>query len=115
MKKAVISWSGGKDSCFATMQAKKMGYEPVVLLNVLNEGGDFSRSHRIPKTILEKQAQFFQKPIHLVAASWQEYEHHFTESLHLLKKRHGLQYAIFGDIDLQAHRDWEEKVCHAAG
>ena len=27
----------------------------------------------------------------------------------------GAQIAIFGDIDLQAHRDWEEKVCAAAG
>ncbi len=26
-----------------------------------------------------------------------------------------LTHAIFGDIDLQAHRDWEEKVCKNVG
>lgn len=115
MKKAVVSWSGGKDSCFAAMQAITQGYQPEVLLNVLNEEGNFSRSHRIPKTILETQAQLFQKPIHLVTASWQDYEREFTAALKSLKEQYDLDYAIFGDIDLQAHRDWEERVCAAFG
>ena len=115
MKKVLVSWSGGKDSCYATIQAMAHGYQPEVLLNVLNEAGSFSRSHRIPKNILEAQAQLFQKPMHLVSASWQQYEAMFTEALQLLKETYDLTYAIFGDIDLQAHRDWEEKVCAAAG
>lgn len=28
--------------------------------------------------------------------------------------RAGFTHGVFGDIDLQAHRDWEEKVCAAA-
>lgn len=115
MKKAVVSWSGGKDSLYATMQALTQGYTPVVLLNVLNENGDFSRSHRIPKNILEAQAEVFQKPIHLISSSWQAYENKFTTALKTLKKQYNLEYAIFGDIDLQAHRDWEETVCATAG
>lgn len=115
MKKAVVSWSGGKDSLFATMKAIEAGYEPAVLLNMLNEHGDFSRSHRIPKSILETQARLFQKPIHLIPASWQEYEKAFTAALKRLKEQYNVHYAVFGDIDLQAHRDWEEKVCAAAG
>jgi uncharacterized protein (TIGR00290 family) len=27
----------------------------------------------------------------------------------------GFKAGVFGDIDLQAHRDWEEKVCKEAG
>jgi diphthamide synthase (EF-2-diphthine--ammonia ligase) len=26
-----------------------------------------------------------------------------------------LDAAVFGDIDLQAHKDWEDKVCYASG
>lgn len=115
MKKALVSWSGGKDSCYATMQAMSQGYQPQVLLNVLNEEGEFSRSHRIPKAILEAQSKQFQKPIHLISASWQEYQTKFTTALKTLKAQYELQYAIFGDIDLQAHRDWEETVCAASG
>ena len=32
-----------------------------------------------------------------------------------LKEEYQLTHVIFGDIDLQAHRDWEEKVCTNAG
>jgi uncharacterized protein (TIGR00290 family) len=111
----LCSWSGGKDSCFALMKAKEQGLAPKVLLNVLNEEGKISRSHGIPKDILQAQAKAAQLPIHLIESSWQDYEKNFTSALHHLKAEYNLQAAVFGDIDLQAHRDWEEKVCANAG
>lgn len=111
----VCSWSGGKDSCFALMSAIAEGYEPKVILNVLNEEGQRSRSHGIPDTILKAQAKSMNLPIHLIASSWQEYEQHFTVALKQLKDEFALAYAVFGDIDLQPHRDWEEMVCTNAG
>jgi diphthine-ammonia ligase len=115
MHAALVSWSGGKDSCFAVYKAMQQGVQPKVLLNVLNEEGQISRSHGIPASILEAQASAMGLPIHLIASSWQEYEQHFTNALSTLKKDYQLTQAIFGDIDLQAHRDWEEKVCTTAG
>ena len=109
------SWSGGKDSCFALMQAIKLGYQPKALLNVLNEHGVISRSHGIPSAILKAQAEHAGLPIHLFPSSWQDYETKFVHALQLIKKEYDLQYAVFGDIDLQAHRDWEEMVCAKAG
>ena len=114
-KNTVCSWSGGKDSCFALMQAIVLGYTPKVLLNVLNEEGKISRSHGIPSAILQKQAEAAGLAIHLISSSWQEYEKHFTNSLIKLKDQYQLNHAVFGDIDLQAHREWEEKVCMNAG
>jgi diphthine-ammonia ligase len=114
-KNSLCSWSGGKDSCFALMQAIKQGYQPQVLLNVLNEEGKISRSHGIPSAILEQQAKAAGLPIHLISSSWQQYEERFTQALTDLKKQYQLSHAIFGDIDLQPHRDWEEKVCNNAG
>lgn len=111
----LCSWSGGKDSCFALMSAKHVGYIPKVLLNVLNEDGKISRSHGIPADILQAQSDAASLPIHLIASSWQEYEKHFTTALNELKIKYQLSCAVFGDIDLQAHRDWEEKVCTNAG
>jgi len=113
--KILCSWSGGKDSCFALMQAIAAGYTPAVLLNVLNEQGKISRSHGIPLEILQAQAASAQLPIHLIQSSWQEYEMHFTNALRTLKATYNLSHAVFGDIDLQPHRDWEEKVCSNAG
>ena len=114
-KNIVCSWSGGKDSCFALMQAIQEGYTPAVLLNVLNEEGEISRSHGIPAAILQLQAKAAGLPIELVASSWNDYEVKFTAALKQLKADYNLQYAVFGDIDLQPHRDWEEKVCTNAG
>ena len=112
---SLCSWSGGKDSCFALMQAISEGYIPRVLLNVLNEEGKISRSHGIPSAILQQQAACAGFPIHLISSSWEEYEKHFTSALSSLKTEYSLEYAVFGDIDLQPHRDWEEKVCTNAG
>lgn len=114
-KNALCSWSGGKDSCFALMQAIQQGYTPKVLLNVLNEEGKISRSHGIPLAILHRQAEVAGLPAYLVSSSWQAYEKNFTEALTKLKNEYDLSHAVFGDIDLQPHRDWEEKVCSNAG
>ncbi len=114
-KNSLCSWSGGKDSCYALMQAITLGYVPKVLLNVLNEEGKISRSHGIPAAILQQQANAAGLPVHLISSSWQEYEMHFTNALKELKDKFDLTHAVFGDIDLQAHRDWEEKVCSNAG
>lgn len=111
----VCSWSGGKDSCYALMLAIKQGFTPKVLLNVLNEEGKISRSHGIPANVLQAQAKAAALPALLISSSWDEYETKFTGALTKLKEEFGLAHALFGDIDLQAHRDWEEKVCKKAG
>jgi diphthine-ammonia ligase len=111
----LCSWSGGKDSCFALIKAKEQGFTPAVLLNVLNEEGKISRSHGIPAAILKQQAASAGLPIHLISSSWEEYEKHFTAALSSLKNQYAVTHAVFGDIDLQPHRDWEEKVCANAG
>ena len=110
----VCSWSGGKDSCFALMQAIEQGFVPKALLNVLNEEGKISRIHGIPKHILQQQANAIGLPIQLISSSWQNYEVNFVAALQQLTSAHQLTHALFGDIDLQAHKDWEEMVCTKA-
>jgi diphthine-ammonia ligase len=114
-KNSLCSWSGGKDSCFALLRAMQTGYSPKVLLNVLNEEGKISRSHGIPSSILKAQANAAGLPIDLISSSWNDYEIKFTTALSWLKEQYQLTHAVFGDIDLQPHRDWEEKVCRTAG
>ncbi|HKX86927.1 MAG TPA: diphthine--ammonia ligase [Flavobacterium sp.] len=111
----VTSWSGGKDSCYAMMQAVATGLQPKVLLNMMNENGKVSRSHGLPLTILKQQAEKMNLPIVTIPATWNDYEAKFIDTLRTLKANYGLEAAVFGDIDLQPHRDWEEKVCNAAG
>lgn len=110
----VTSWSGGKDSCYAMMQAVQQGFIPKVLLNMMNENGKVSRSHGLPLAILNQQAQKMQLPMEAIPATWGDYEAKFIAVLKMLKAKYDLEVAVFGDIDLQPHKDWEDKVCEAA-
>ena len=110
----VSSWSGGKDSCYAMMKAVENGFTPKVILNMMNENGKISRSHGLPLAILNQQAQKMQLPLEAVPATWGDYEEKFISILKKLKAEFDLDAAVFGDIDLQGHKDWEDKVCEAA-
>ena len=110
----VTSWSGGEDSCYAMMQATQQGFIPKVLLNMMNENGKVSRSHGLPLSILNQQAQKMGLPMEGIPATWGDYEAKFIAVLKTLKAKYDLEAAVFGAIDLQSHKDWEVEVCAAA-
>ncbi|GGO33747.1 adenine nucleotide alpha hydrolase [Deinococcus humi] len=110
----VTSWSGGKDSALAFYRTRRAGGVPLAIVNVLDETGQRSRSHGLRPEILEAQAAALGVPLRTARASWASYEAEFTTLL-AGAVVDGATAAVFGDIDLAAHRDWEEKVCRAAG
>lgn len=110
---ALCSWSGGKDCALAVYRARQNGFDVRFLLSMMDESGEKSRSHAIPLALLERQAAEMGCELITRSASWQTYEREFTAALHSLRRR-GAVHCIFGDIDLQAHRDWEEIICERA-
>lgn len=108
------SFSGGKDSCLALHRAFQEGGRPGRLFTMLDETGKRSRSHALPPAVLERQAASMGIPLHVACATWVDYEGVFSESIRNFKKE-GLETGVFGDIDLDAHREWVEKICRAAG
>ena len=116
MNKSIgCSWSGGKDSCFALMRALQQGYMPAVLVNMMNENGKISRSHGLPPSLLQQQAAAMGLPLITTATTWNDYEKNFIAALNQVSADYHATAMVFGDIDLQAHRDWEEMVCAKAG
>jgi len=109
--KLLCSWSGGKDSCYALM---RMQEKPIALLNALNESGEISRSHGLSKAVLQAQADALGASLHFISATWSDYTDKFIEKLTSLSNQHELTDAVFGDIDIESHREWEENVCKAA-
>jgi diphthine-ammonia ligase len=107
----ICSWSGGKDSCFALMQ---MNQQPAILLNALNENGQISRSHGLHTSILQAQAKAINVPIDFISATWADYTENFIQKLQQLTQEYQLTDAVFGDIDIEPHREWEENVCQSA-
>ncbi|HYF30785.1 MAG TPA: diphthine--ammonia ligase [Chitinophagaceae bacterium] len=109
------SWSGGKDSCYALMRAIAQGHQLSALVNMMNENGKISRSHGLPLSVLQQQAATLNVPIVAVPTSWNDYRENFITALRTVHSQYGVQSMVFGDIDLQPHRDWEENVCKEAG
>jgi uncharacterized protein (TIGR00290 family) len=113
-EKLFCSWSGGKDSCLAFHRAQKDGRKISGLVAMLTEGGEHSRSHGLAKSLLIKQAQAVGVPVRFGAATWDDYEKEFVKIMNELAEE-GFTNGIFGDIDLEDHRKWEEMVCEKAG
>lgn len=111
---ALVSWSGGKDSCLAMWRARQAGMDVRRLITALDESGASSRSHGIPPELLRAQAGALGVELRFCQTSWQTYEEKFIAVLRAARAE-GITHAVFGDIDLPDHREWEEKVCAQAG
>lgn len=108
--KAFCSWSGGKESVLAFHRAIQDGIEVRYLLNMVSEDGERSRSHHLSSKLIRLQAEAIRISIIQRKTTWESYEEEFKKALSYFKKE-GIQAGVFGDIDLQEHREWVERVC----
>ena len=109
-----VSWSGGKDAYLALQRAAAAGGRPAALVCMLHEDGSASRGHGLPLRLLEAQAASLGIPLVTRCTTWDDYEATLVSLLHELRGQ-GIEAGVFGDIDLQAHRDWVENVCELCG
>lgn len=111
--KAIVSWSGGKDSCLACYKAIKKGFEIEYLFNTISDKYDRSLFHGVRSKLLKAQAKSMGVPMIQKPVDEDNYE---TEFVGVLKKarKEGIKYGIFGDIYLANGKKWVEKVCKKA-
>ncbi|MBN1312646.1 MAG: diphthine--ammonia ligase [Anaerolineae bacterium] len=107
------SWSGGKDSCFALYRAIRAGGIPQALLTMMMEDGERSRAHGLSVEVLQGQADALGIPLVTRQASWDTYEAEFLSAIRQFREE-GITRGIFGDIDLEPHLEWVERVCSSA-
>ncbi len=110
MEKVFTSWSGGKDCCLACYRAVVRGLKVHCLLNMVNQDGKRSYSHGLSPWVLEAQSQAIGIPLIQQQAIRENYEVQFKKVLLSLKEK-GVSGGVFGDIDLDEHRRWIERVC----
>lgn len=104
------SWSGGKDSCFALWKALSQGLEVKYLVNFINADSTSAMSHGLTPDLIKLQAQAMQLPVLQQRVTRDNYEAGFRTALEGLKLK-GINGLITGDIYLQGHRDWINRVC----
>ncbi len=107
--RAAISWSGGKDSYLALHHASQE-FDVAALITMFTEDGTRSRSHGLRPEVMQQQASHLRLELLQGHGSWQTYEAAFKKMLAELRDRQ-FTHVIFGDIFLDDHKLWVERVC----
>ena len=109
--KLFASWSGGKDCMLALYRILKQNHHDVThLVNMCDIDTYQSRSHGLNSNLIKQQAESIKIELVQKGTDFKDYETNFKRVIHNLKSK-GVEGGIFGDIQLQAHRDWIERVC----
>ena len=111
--KAAISWSGGKDSYLALHRAVD-AFDVQALVTMFTEDGTRSRSHGLRPEVVARQASLMKLPLVSGRGSWGTYEQEFKRLLRELATN-SFSHVIFGDIYLDEHKAWVERVCTECG
>lgn len=122
MKKAVIAWSGGKDSAFSLYKVMQQGeYEVCYLVTTISERYRRVSMHGVREELIEQQALSIGIPlVKLILpepCSMEQYAEIMNSHWARLKAE-GIDYIIFGDIfleDLKAFRDENLGGCGVTG
>jgi diphthine-ammonia ligase len=114
MTQYAASWSGGKDSCFAYWKAISQGLKVSHLLNCIHADSTKSMSHGLDSKLIALQAQAMGMPVLQQKVTWDTYEAAFKDALEQLKLK-GITGLVTGDIYLQEHKDWIDRVCGEVG
>jgi uncharacterized protein (TIGR00290 family) len=112
-RRAVVSWSGGKDSCLALMR-RRDDLDVRVALTMFDGAGARSRSHGLrPDVVGAQVARLGLRPA-IGRADWATYTDAFVDALRGLRAE-GVDVCIFGDVFDDAHRRWSEEAAARAG
>lgn len=119
MKKAIMNWSGGKDSAMALyrmLREKKYGIES--LLTTVTKPFQRVSMHGIRESLLDQQAAAVDIPLQKVFltehSSLEEYELEMTKALDQCIDL-GITHSIFGDIFLEDLRKYRDTQLSRAG
>lgn len=108
-----ISWSAGKDSWLALTRAREQGLRVDTFVTMCDEDGT-SKSHALAPDLVGAQVRALGGTPVSIRVPPGEYAARFDACLRALAAS-GHTHMVFGDIDLQAHRDWLAPACQRAG
>ncbi len=114
MKNVIATWSGGKDSCFATYKAMQAGYTVSYIANTISKEYKRVRFHGVTAEIIQTQSLAIDIPLLQQATSPERYEEEFIENIRkgFSKEIEGI---VFGDIHLDDCLAWAKKVAKSIG
>jgi uncharacterized protein (TIGR00290 family) len=118
MRRALISWSGGKDSAWALRRARESGLEPAALLTSYSEASGEIPIHNVPLAWIERHSQVLGIPLRTVPLPWpcgnEEYLRRMSAAWEDAA-RDGVDTIVFGDIHLADIRAFREQALATSG
>ncbi len=109
MKRAIISWSGGKDAAWALHRVRGE-YEVVALLTTLAEETALVPIHNVPLIAIEAQAQSLGLPLRVVRLPQPCSNAEYTRLLAPVWETADADTVVFGDLFLSDIREWRENL-----
>ena len=107
MKKFLVSYSCGKDSTLALYRMLQQGYKAVGLLVTINQFTQVSWFHLVPRAVIQKIANSLKIPVYFIESTGaQNYLDTYEETLKKSSDETSAKICVFGDIDIQEHREW---------
>lgn len=113
MKKVVIAWSGGKDSCLAYYKARQMGYSVTYILNTISQEFKRVNFHGVEDIVIQKQAEAIGVPLLQIQTTPFGYENEFKKGLAAIKKTTDIDGLVCGDIYLEECFARAKRTCDA--
>ncbi|MCL2855711.1 MAG: diphthine--ammonia ligase [Defluviitaleaceae bacterium] len=112
--KFAMSYSGGKESALALHKFTGQGNTPVALITTYNQDTDRSLFHGLSSNVLKRVSQSLSIPLILTNTTAENYNKDFEIALKRAKET-GAVACVFGDIDIEGHREWATQRCDNVG
>lgn len=111
--KFVALYSTGKDSVLALQRMVSQGHEPVALLTMFNQEAQRSWFHGVTDDLLDEIANSLKIPIIRSVCTGDNYIEEQERCL-IEARASGAEAAVFGDIDIEEHAQWNRARSAAA-
>jgi diphthine-ammonia ligase len=104
------SWSGGKDSCLACYLAMQKGF---TISHLVHFDRPFNL-HGVDPAMIKLQTELVGIPLVQRKIASEDFEEEFKDTVGALI-RTGVNGMVFGDIYLEPHKKWVDRVCGELG
>lgn len=118
MKRALVSWSGGKDCAWALERLRGSDVEIVALLTAINERFDRVAMHGVRRELIDEQARMMGIPLWIAPLPWPCSNERYEEVMGGMCRRAvetGIDSVVFGDLFLEDIRAYREKMLAGTG
>ncbi len=112
--KFALSYSFGKDSTLALHKMIEQGHTPVALIVMVNEKEKRSFFHGVDYDMMARISKCLGIPFLLGKSIGSDYNHVMEKQLKKAKDL-GAKICVFGDIDIEEHREWDTERCEKVG